>query len=78
MRDGPIDLHFDDPISDAGARVSMASWKIWLWIAGSLTLLWLLAGIRALHGLKINANELAGSAAKVLKNHKPPVALDPN
>jgi hypothetical protein len=78
MRDGPIDLHFDDPVSDAGARVSMASWKIWLWIAGSLTLLWLLAGIRALHGLKINANELAGSAAKVLKNHKPPVALDPN
>jgi hypothetical protein len=39
MRDGPIDLHFDDPISDAGARVSMASWRVWLWIAGSLMLL---------------------------------------
>jgi hypothetical protein len=41
MRDGPIDLHFDDPISDAGARLSMASWKIWIWIVGSLMLLWL-------------------------------------
>lgn len=50
MREGPIDLHFDDPISDAGARVSVASWRVWLWIAGSLMLLWLLAGIRALHG----------------------------
>jgi hypothetical protein len=49
MREGPIDLHFDDPISDAGARVSMASWRVWLWIAGSLMLLWLLAGIRALY-----------------------------
>jgi hypothetical protein len=43
MREGPIDLHFDDPISDAGARVSMASWRVWLWIAGALMLLWLLA-----------------------------------
>jgi len=41
MREGPIDLNFDDPISDAGARVSMASWRVWLWIAGSLMLLWL-------------------------------------
>jgi hypothetical protein len=61
MREGPIDLHFDDPISDAGARVSIASWRVWLWIAGSLMLLWLLAGIRALHSLKMSANRAANA-----------------
>jgi hypothetical protein len=43
MREGPVDLNFDDPISDAGARVSMASWRVWLWIAGLLMLPWLWA-----------------------------------
>jgi hypothetical protein len=46
MREGPIDLLFDDVLSDAGARVSIMSWRIWLWIASSLMLLSLWVGIR--------------------------------
>jgi len=60
----------------AGARRWLSGLSFWLWITGSLALLWLLAGICALHGLKINADELAGSVVKVVENHKTPVALD--
>jgi hypothetical protein len=74
MREGPIDLHFDDPISDVGARVSMASWRVWLWIAGSLMLLRLLAGIRALHG-QDEREPACGIGREEVRNHQP-VALD--
>jgi hypothetical protein len=53
MREGPLDVLFDDAIR-----------RIWLWIAGSLMLLWLLAGIRALPGLKMSANQFAGSVVR--------------
>jgi hypothetical protein len=82
MREGPIDLHFDDPISDAGARVSTASWRIWLCMAGSLMLLWLLVGIRALHGLKVGAKMNVSSANEPVPepppSQGPQMPLPPN
>jgi hypothetical protein len=60
-RKATIDILFDDAVSDVGARISIMSWTIWLWIAGSLMLVWLSTGIRSRQGRHHRREPSAGA-----------------
>jgi hypothetical protein len=47
LHDGPVELVFDDTLSDLAARVSLMTWKIWLCTAATLLLICFIESGRA-------------------------------